>query len=637
MPATALTGRDISTDWTKIQMNPATRPPRCLDVQAATAMSARNVCRNVRMITPMTDAIPLNKAAMARLAAGRVRRSAVNVLMQTPLYRLRLKGPRATEILFVPPDLRTTDPTFVTEFEHGQMGLAGYVADLSGRSPFEMPPPHALWEERLHSFSWLRHMRAARDEGGDTIAKRLVGEWIVRHRSPRGRAFEAPIVARRIICWLCSAGVLLEDAEAQAYSAFLRSLDMQLTHLASTYGQSGAGLQRLNCLMALVYAGLCIADQERLLEMHEPAFLAELDRQILPNGAHVTRSSAGLVDLLLDLLPVAQCYVARDRPVPERIQLAIKRIFPWLRYMRMGDGQLARFHGSGTPATVNLATVLPYDDIMRKLPATADLGYLRGEANRTLLLMDAGPPPSMEHASEAHAGCLSFELSSGTQLLIINCGVPTAKGHEMRRLARSTAAHSTLAIEGASSSQLVTSKLLSAQPGAEGLSGPATVTGRWNKLADGAIDIEATHDGYLSRFGVVHTRTLRLSADGRMLDGRDRLGHPDPNGRIKGDIPFGIHFHLHPGVDARAGEIHNSAELALMNGETWRLMVRGNAQLVFEDSMHLSDTTGPKRSLQVVLRGRCLDSTEVHWRLERMEVVASRVSSTQASASMPKE
>jgi uncharacterized heparinase superfamily protein len=122
-----------------------------------------------------------------------------------------------------------------------------------------------------------------------------------------------------------------------------------------------------------------------------------------------------------------------------------------------------------------------------------------------------------------------------------------------------------------------------------------------------------------------------------MLDGRDRLGHPDPNDRIKGDIPFGIHFHLHPGVDARAGEIHNSAELALMNGETWRLMVRGNAQLVFEDSMHLSDTTGPKRSLQVVLRGRCLDSTEVHWRLERMEVVASRVSSTQASASMPKE
>ncbi len=574
---------------------------------------------------------------MARLVAGRVRQTAVNTLMRTPLYRLRLKGARATEVLFVPPDLRTTDPTFVTEFEHGQMGLAGYVADLAGRSPFEIAPPHPLWEERLHSFSWLRHMRGAHDEGGDILAKRLVDEWIARNRSPRGRAFEPPVLARRIICWLCSAGVLLEERDAHAYTSFLRSLDMQLTHLASTYGQSPAGVPRLNCLMALVYAGLCIADQERLLEMHEPAFLAELERQIEPSGAHVSRSTAGLVDLLLDLLPVAQCYVARNRPIPDRIQAIVQRIFPWLRYMRMGDGQLARFHGSGTPSTVNLATVLPYDDAMHKLPTTAGLGYLRSEANRTLLLMDAGPPPSMEHASEAHAGCLSFELSSGTQLIIVNCGVPAAKGHEMRRLARSTAAHSTLAIEGASSSQLVASGLLSAQPGAEGLSGPGTVTSQWTKLAGGAIDIEASHDGYLSRFGIVHTRSLRLSADGRTLDGCDRLAHPDPASRIKGDIPFGIHFHLHPGVDARAGQTHGSAELELMNREIWRLLVRGNAHLVFEDSMFLSDTTGPKRSLQIVLRGRCLDSAEVHWRLERTEDAATVAPPHSVDTSMARE
>lgn len=585
----------------------------------------------------MTDTPPSYKATVARLAANRVRQSAVNTLLRTPLSRLRLKGPRATEILFVPPDLRTTDPTFVTEFEHGQMGLGGYVADLAGQSPFEVLPPNPLWEERLHSFSWLRHMRAAREEGGDIIAKRLVDEWILRYRSPRGRAFEAPILARRIICWLCSAGVLLEEREAQAYTAFLRSLDMQLTQLASTAGQSANGLPRLNCLLALVYAGLCIADQERLLEMHEPAFLAELERQVEPSGAHVSRSTMGLVDLLLDLLPVTQCYVARNRPVPEPIQVIIKRIFPWLRYMRMGDGQLARFHGSGMPSTVNLATVLPYDDVMLRLPPRADLGYLRGEVQNTLLLMDAGKPPAIEHASDAHAGCLSFELSSGTQLLIINCGAPNAKGHEMRTLARSTAAHSTLAIEGASSSQLVVNGLLSAQPGTVGLSGPATVTSRWNKLADGAVDIEATHDGYIARFGVVHTRALRLSADGRTLDGCDRLAHPDPASRIKGDIPFGIHFHLHPDVDARAGQIHGSADLTLLNGETWRLLVRGNAHLGFEDSMYLSDATGPKRSLQVVLRGRCLDSTEVHWRLERREDTAPQVSSNQTSTSIPRE
>jgi uncharacterized heparinase superfamily protein len=569
------------------------------------------------MFDPMTDARPPDKAMLARLAVDRVRQSAANALMRTPLYRLRLKGPRATEVLFVPQDLRTADPTFVTELEHGQMGLAGYVADLAGRSPFAVTAPNAAWEERLHSFSWLRHMRAAREEGGDIIAKRLVSEWIALNRTPRGQPFEPCVLSRRIISWLSSSGVLLDDADARTYSVFLRSLEIQMTHLASVYGQSPAGLQRLNCLMALVYAGLCIADQERVLEMHQPAFLAELERQITPSGGHVTRSSKGLVELLLDLLPLTQCYVARDRPVPAALHDAVRRIFPWLRYMRLGDGQLARFHGAGTPMTVNLATALAYDDAVSKLTTSTDLGYLRGEAGRTVLLMDAAAPPAMQHSGEAHAGCLAFELSSATQLIIVNCGVPSATAHDMRRLARSTAAHSTLAIEGASSSQLIASAVLNANPGVEGLSGPGTVTSRWATLAGGAIDIEAAHDGYLARFGVVHTRALRLSADGATLDGCDRLGHPDPGNRIKGDIPFGIHFHLHPDVEARSSSTHGAAEMTLPSGETWRLMVRGNATLVFEDSMFLSDTTGPKRSLQIVLRGRCLDGIEVHWRLER--------------------
>lgn len=563
----------------------------------------------------MTDSPTSEKTALARLAADRVRQSALNTLMRTPLYRLRLRGPRATEVLFVPQDLRTTDPTFVTELEHGQMGLAGFVADLAGRSPFAVPSPSPAWEDRLHAFGWLRHMRAAREEGGDILAKRLVAEWIAENRTPRGRAFEPTVVARRLISWLCSAGILLADAEARDYATFLRSVEMQMTHLASTYGLAPAGLPRLNCLMALVYSGLCIADQERLLDLHEPVFLAELERQIMPSGAHVTRSSNGLVELLLDLLPMTQCYVARNRPVPEALHLTVRRVFPWLRYMRLGDGQLTRFHGAGMPMTVNMATVLAYDDTMTKLEPAPDLGYLRAERGRTVLLMDAGGPPPMEYSAEAHAGCLAFELSAGTQLLVVNCGAPSLAYPEMRRLARSTAAHSTLAIEGASSSQLVASALLAAQPGGTGLTGPATVTGRWAMLEDGAVDIEASHDGYLARFGVLHTRALRLSRDGRTLDGCDRLQHPDPNARIKGDIPFGIHFHLHPDVEARPGP-SGTAHLTLADGETWRLMVRGNAALVFEDSMFLSDSTGPRRSVQIVLRGRCLDRSEVHWRLE---------------------
>ena len=565
----------------------------------------------------MTDKPASDISAPARSAASRLRRSAVNALMRTPLYRMRLKGPRATEVLFVPQDLRTMDPTFVTEVEHGHMGLAGFVVDLAGRSPFTIVPPNPTWDERLHAFSWLRHMRAARDEGGDVLAKRLVAEWIALNSSPRGRAFEPAVLARRILSWLCNAGMLLENTDARAYEAILRSLEMQMGHLASIHGQAPAGFARLNALLALVYAGLCIADQEHVLALYEPAFLAELDRQILPSGAHVTRSSAGLIELLIDLLPLTQCFVARNRPVPEQLQAGIKRIHPWIRYMRMGDGQLARFHGAGVPMSVNLATVLAYDDVLARLEPLEAQGYLRAQAGRTILLMDAGAPPPLEHSSEAHAGCLSFELSSASQLLIVNCGAPAAKHAALRELGRSTAAHSTLAIEGASSSQLVQGKLVEGRVGGLRLAGPSGVDSRFTALSGGGADIEASHDGYLSRLGVVHTRSLRLAADGRTLDGRDRLAHPDAGARIMGDIPFGIHFHLHPDAGVRSGESAGTASLELPNGETWRLSMRGDATLTFEESEFLSDGGGPRRSIQVVLRGRCLDRAEVHWRLEQ--------------------
>lgn len=542
----------------------------------------------------------------------------MDAMMRTPFYRLGMKGPRPTEVLFVPQDLRTTDPTFVIELEHGQMGLAGTIGDVSGASAFDIPPPNPLWEQHLHSFSWLRHMRASKEEGGDIIAKRLVGEWIARHRSPRGTAFQPMVTSRRILSWLCSAGVLLDDADPRAYGDFLRSLDMQLTHLAMACGQTPAGLARLNCRMVLVYAGLCLADQDRLIELHEPAFVDQLDQFIRPSGSPMTRSSQGIADLLLDLLPMQQCYVARDKVPPPALRAAIDRLFPWLRYMRMGDGQLARFHGAGVPEYAKLATVLAYDETLHDLTPSPDMGYMRVEAGHTVVLVDTAGPPALEVSDRAHASSLAFEMSSGNHLIIINCGSPTAQHEAMRRLARSTAAHSTLAIEGASSGHLVPAAQMPGLGGVDGLTGPSAVQASMTTHAGGTTEIEAAHNGYFDRFRVMHWRALRLSADGRTLEGRDRLAHPDASSRITGDLPFGIHFHLHPDVEARLGETPGTAHLTLPNGEQWCLQMRGDATLGFEDSMFLNDTSGPKRNLQIVLRGRCLDRADVQWRLERM-------------------
>src|SRR5262249_60206658 len=114
----------------------------------------------------------------------------------------------------------------------------------------------------------------------------------------------------------------------------------------------------------------------------------------------------------------------------------------------------------------------------------------------------------------------------------------------------------------------------------------------WARLkAAGAVGLEPCHDGYVGRWGLLHTRTLKLDATGSRLEGVDRLGSAKGIVRFAWDVPFSIHFHLHPGADARVTSSAEAAELVLNNGETWRLTAAG-AALSIEDCLYFAHTGG---------------------------------------------
>ena len=162
------------------------------------------------------------------------------------------------------------------------------------------------------------------------------------------------------LSWITHAGFLLEDADAKSYDAISESLGFQLVRLSATWRTAPVGPPRLLSLMAIVLGDLTIADHERQLADAERLLASELTRQILPDGGHISRNPALLVELLLDLLPLSQCFVARNRPVPNEMSAAIRRALGMLRYMRMGDGSLARFNGTGLADPAHIATVLAY-------------------------------------------------------------------------------------------------------------------------------------------------------------------------------------------------------------------------------------------------------------------------------------
>ncbi len=124
-------------------------------------------------------------------------------------------------------------------------------------------------------------------------------------------------------------------------------------------------------------------------------------------------------------------------------------MMPMLRFFRHGDGSFALFNGMSTAPSGVVATLLAYDDTHgTPMPHMPHTGFQRIEAGQMVVIVDVGPPPPPSLSHSAHAGTLSFEMSSGTCRIVTNCGMSSTSRDNWRAFARSTAAHSTLTFHG---------------------------------------------------------------------------------------------------------------------------------------------------------------------------------------------
>jgi uncharacterized heparinase superfamily protein len=375
--------------------------------------------------------------------------------------------------------------------------------------------------------------------------------------------------------------------------------------------------------IALTYAAFCMANQGRHIKAATRQLSDELERQILPDGGHISRNAGALLELLVDLLPLRTVFTARNAPPPAALLNAIDRMMPMLRFHRHGDGNFALFNGMGPTRTDLLSTVLAYDDA-RGTPVSnaSHSGYQRLEAGGTVVIMDTGKPPPLTASQEAHAGCLSFELSAKLMRIVVNCGLPATGQETWRQVVRGTAAHSTVTFNDVSSCRFVESgaikRLLHGVPI---VGGPQQVeVARLEQ--EGALVLRTSHDGYADNFGVIHQRALMLAADGTRLDGEELFSPASGDSIPAGRDAFAIRFHLHPSVKASRLTDSHGAMLMLPNKEVWTFNAYED-RIELEESVYLAGPDGPRRTLQIVIYGRARKVPRVQWTFAQVAAAPS--------------
>jgi uncharacterized heparinase superfamily protein len=345
----------------------------------------------------------------------------------------------------------------------------------------------------------------------------------------------------------------------------------------------------------------------------------EIERQILPDGGHVSRSPQALLEAYRVLAMVQQTLDASDAQIYPPLRGALDRMAPMLRFFRMGDGALCVFHGGGENLARTLEATLDSDDALgRPLGHAPYSGYQRLAAGRALVLFDTAPPPAGAFSTAAHAGCLAFEMSVGTNRLIVNCGMAVGDDDSWTTALRSTAAHSTLMIDDTSSGAFLGTGALARLLGPRLVDGPITVETRRSESPQG-LTVEAQHDGYLAPFGAVHHRRMTLSPRGATLTGAERLIPVGSERRIGDGFkrPFAIRFHVHPDVRLSLAQGGGSVILKLPNGEGWRFRCGGGV-LSVEESVYFGGGA-PRRAEQLVVTGEWLgEAVECAWLFEQL-------------------
>lgn len=527
-----------------------------------------------------------------------------------PGYAMTLRGAVAQGFASTPRDFRPIDPAPGKSVLGGKFLLAGSSLEAAApEDPWNRPSPSKAFAAELHAFSWLPSLMLE-GERGAREGLRLTLAWFSVFTRWSPFAWGPDILARRTFNLACAArrmGQVATEAERLKLADILARQARQL--LRPPGGVAG----KAERLAAAALAGCVLAGPPgaAIRKTALARLSGILPRTVGEDGGHASRSPEAGLELLLDLLTLDDALAQLSEAPPEALSGAIRRLTEALAHFTLPDGRLVTVQGGAASTAARVAAALP------DTPAEPSTGSVGGVARiRSPLLTvvaDVAGPARGAWSVAACAQPLALEVVCGKDRLITGAGwTPRALDRQGLRL---PPGHSTLTLgEGSTGEPLGGWKgdLLGHR-----LIGRPLHVEVDRRDGEGAVWLEAEHDGWVHDYGLLHQRRLYLDQRLDELRAEERL-HPAPGQK---DVvraiaaPYAVRFQLEPGVQASLARDRRSILLRGHSGRGWWFRTDG-PDVAIEPSVHVDDGL-TRRSLQIVVRGsaRTDSETKIRWKL----------------------
>jgi len=446
--------------------------------------------------------------------------------------------------------------TFLNEVN--QLSLVGW----------DNPSQSKLWRYNLHYFDCLNQLGFENEV--IVLQNNLISKWIRENPYGKGTGWEPYPTSLRIINWI------KWHFKTNSLSAEAKlSLWNQVNWLAGRPEFHLLGNHLFINAKALLFASAIFGldEQSAIYRKALKILKKELGEQFLNDGAHFELSPMYHSLAMEDLLDLYQLVKSLPLGFPsQEIQEKFLNGMNWLHYMSYSSGDLAHFNDCANdiaPTFNELIELGQKVGLNWVLNSGIKFNYLKDSAfvvfkNETVHLIadigDIGPDYLPGHA---HADSLSFELAIKGQRIIVNSGTGEYGLSQERLRQRSTSAHSTIELDGKSSSE-VWSGFRVAQR--------ARISEVEICEDDNRIEFAAVHDGYTRiKSKPLHKRNWKVNDSS--IEIIDEVSGSENSVQLR--------YYLHPDIHV---EIHDESVLLRTNSEKL-------AKIRTEQNVQVLDTT----------------------------------------------
>ncbi len=388
--------------------------------------------------------------------------------------------------------------------------------------------------KKLHSFYWLFTLDL---KSSNKITQNIIFNWIKSNGNFNYSNWEIDTLSKRIIAWISNSKLTYEGSTEEYKKNYNFIINKQINHLINEIDRSKLVDDKVIGCTAIILTGLSYNDK-KILDYGLNLLKKINNYSFNSQGFPKSRNLRQLVLYLKYFVLIRELLKESQNEIPDHLDESIFYLGQFYNYIWQSSKVAFLFNGNNEADHSEFDKYLKLRGYKFKNINNKEVCEYSYYCNKNIaIVMDVGSAPDKKFSNNYQSGPLSFEMVYSGKKIITNSGYFQNYKHQLNKISKSTAAHSTLNIDNTSVSKFT-----------KQTNGNSLVEGNFKILEKNLIheknkwNIFASHDGYQKKYGIIHKRELEFYSNLNKLVGKDIL-------LFKKNLKsycFEIRFHLYP-------------------------------------------------------------------------------------------